>query len=210
MSKKEQHLDATSIILEVIESPLVWILIGTAILIWRLSKWHSDLNHRMGDTETKIEGVQTKLGSLETLTGNLSNRLDKINDDIKEIYKLIVGNPLEKVTSPISLTEYGKSLSERLEALKIVDLKLTQVTRSVEGMNAYQIQEYCFSFSKEQLLDELQKKNPELAQKIYEVAFDEGMEIEKLTRVIALEMRDRILSDLNKSHEEIDEHSPES
>ena len=114
---------------------------------------------------------------MESLAGQLSNRLDKINDDIKAIYKLIVGNPLERSTSPISLTEHGKSLAERLEASKIVNLKLDQVMMAVEGMNAYQIQDYCFAFSKEKLVDELQEKNPELAHKIYEVAFDEGVEI---------------------------------
>ncbi len=45
--------------------------------------------------------------------------------------------------------------------------------------------------------------------KIHDVAFNEGMEIEKLTRIIALELRDKVLSRLNKHPSEIDQHDPE-
>lgn len=135
--------------------------------------------------------------------------MKEIRDDIKEIFKRLPGEPLEKVTSPISLTDYGKRLSQSINALEITDLLITRVTKAVEGFNAYQIQEYCFSFSKDELLIELKENHADLFDKIHEVAFEEGIEVEKLTRVIALELRDKILSSLNKLHAEIDQHSPD-
>ena len=132
----------------------------------------------------------------------------EIRDDIKEIFKRLPGEPVEKVTSPISLTDYGDKLSQLINASEIADIQITKVTKAVENFNAYQIQEYCFSFSKGDLLNELKENHADLYDKIHEVAFEEGIEVEKLTRVIALELRDKILSTLDKPHAEIDQHSP--
>ena len=132
----------------------------------------------------------------------------EIRDDIKEIFKRLPGEPVEKVTSPISLTDYGKELSQFINASKIADIQITKVKKAVENFNAYQIQEYCFSFSKDDLVNELKANHADLYNKIHEVAFEQGIDVEKLTRVIALELRDKILSTLDKPHAEIDQHSP--
>ena len=138
----------------------------------------------------------------------MRGEMREMRGEIKNIFNRLPGEPVEKVTSPISLTDYGKELSQSINASEIADLQITKVTAAVENFNAYQIQEYCFSFSKDDLLNELKANHADLYDKIHEVAFEQGMDVEKLTRVIALELRDKILPTLNKPHAEIDQHSP--
>ncbi len=202
MRINQQDSGTLSIILEIIGSPLAWVIVGGAILLWRVSKWHSGIEHRIEKTETRLSG-------LETLTTGLSNKLDRIGEDIKEIFKRLPGEPLERVTSPISLTDHGKNLSQKINAPKIAEMQIDKAVHAVKGFNAYQIQEYCFSLSREELLQELKENHIDLYNKIHEVAYDEGIDVEKLTRVIALELRDKVLSSLNKLHTEIDQYSPD-
>ena len=135
--------------------------------------------------------------------------MNEVREDIKKILQRIPGGePVEKVTSPIALTDYGKDLSQSINASEIADIYIIRVTKDVEKFNAYEIQEYCFSFSKNDLLNDLKTNHSARHDKIHEVAFEQGIDVEKITRVIALELRDKILSTLNKRHSEIDHHSP--
>ena len=96
-------------------------------------------------------------------------------------------------------------------ATEIAEMQVAKVTEVVKEkeFNACQIQEYCFSFSREELLNELKEKQIERYNQIYDVVFNKGIDVERLTRVIVLELRDKVLSSLNKPHEEIDQHSPD-
>ena len=76
-------------------------------------------------------------------------------------------------------------------------------------MNAYQIQEHCFDFCKEKLVEKLQETDKESYEKISAVAFDDGIEMETVTQVISIKLRDMVLSLHGKAHTEIDHHSPE-
>ncbi len=133
----------------------------------------------------------------------INDKFEKMNDKLEKIFHFLPNEPLEKRTSPISLTDYGKKLSREISASEISDMELTNVAGQVKDLNAYQIQEYCFEFAKNELLKKLKEKHLDFYDKIHEVAFHEGIEVEKLTRVIALELRDKILSTLNRPHSEI-------
>lgn len=145
--------------------------------------------------------------------------MDEVKGDIKSIFSSIeqirleiaraAGKRVEQTTSPITLTEYGESLAETVKVSDILqDSRVDRVKAAVRDMNAYQIQEYCFDFSKGELLDDLKENESALHKSIYELAFNEGIDVEKISRVIALKLRDRILSDFNKPKSEIDDHAP--
>ena len=174
--------------------PLLLIL-GFGALIWKTSKWHSGINHRMEKAENRLDKIET--------------RLDTIGDDISEIFKRLPAKPVESISSPIGLTDYGKELSEQIKAVEIMEMQVDRVKDAVKGFNAYQIQEHCFTFCKNELMSELKENEIDLYNQIHEVAYKEGLDLEKLTRVIALELRDKILSSLSKPHTEIDQYSPD-
>ena len=209
-----------------------WYILGLILviggLVFKVGGWWSDSRSLKGelkglgewkggvDADRKnLEGFSEWKGAVDTDRENFKKLMDEIRDDIKNINKRLekifhlLPKPIEATTSPRSLTDYGKELSEKIGASEISDTILSEVTEQVKDFNAYQIQEHCFVFSKDELLENLKNDNPDIYKKIHDVAFEEGLEIEKLTRVIALELRDKILSDLNKHPSEIDQHNPE-
>ena len=148
-------------------------------------------------------------GNVDSDRKRFGKFMEEIRNDIKDIFKRLPAEPLEKTSSPIALTDYGKRISESIDASEIADMQVTEVSGVVKDYNAYQIQEYCFSFCKDDLLNKLKESHIDLYDKIHKVAFEEGIDVEKITRVIALELRNKILSTLNKNHAEIDQHSPD-
>lgn len=166
------------------------VLVGMFYLGWKLSTWKS--------------GIENRLSGVEKLVERYIKKTD-------EIYTVIVGRfgrPVDQSTSPVTLTEYGTELSEKIDAQKIVDAYADALYREAENMNAYEVQEHCFAFCNSRLLDDLKKTDRAHFDKISNIAFEDGIQMEKLTRVLGLELRDRILQMKGKSHAEVDEHSP--
>ena len=169
-----------------------WIFIlGALVFIgWKASTWKANIEHRLSSVEK----------TMETFSGKLD-----------EVYIAIIGRfgrAVEKSTSPVTLTEYGVELAGKIDAQKVVDAYADKLHRETENMNAYKVQEYCFSFCKEKLPDDLEQNDKTYFDKISNVAYEEGINIEKLTRVLGIKLRDKVLSMKGKSHAEIDEHSP--
>ena len=148
-------------------------------------------------------------GEVDTDRANFNDFMTEVRSDIKQILIRLPVKPVESISSPIGLTNYGKELSEQIKALEIVEMQVDRVKDAVKGFNAYQIQEHCFAFCKNELMSELEENQVDRYNQIHEVAYKEGLDLEKLTRVIALELRDKILSSLSKPHTEIDQYSPD-
>lgn len=187
-------------------------VIGAIIgAVWKLSKWHSGIEHRMGKTDDRLDRVESVVQDLSNKFDKMNDKIINILDEIKEIFKRLPPEPLEQSTSPISLTDYGRKLSLKIDASDIAEIQITRVAEKAKAshFNAYQIQEYCFDYAKQKLLEELKETQEDLYQKIHEVAYEEGINVEGLTRVIALELRDKVLSSMNMLHAEIDQHTPD-
>lgn len=174
--------------LSILNSPTLWtVIVGLLILggifIWKVSGW-----------KTSIEAD-----------------LAKVSEQVDLVYKIIVnrfGRDVQQTSSPVTLTDYGRRISKRITAEKIVNKYAEELNKKTEGMNAYQIQEECFSFCEEDLLERLRETDKKSFDEISEVAFDDGIKLEKITRVIGIELRDRVLSMCGKPQIEVDEHSP--
>ncbi len=91
-----------------------------------------------------------------------------------------------KSTSPLTLTDYGIEISEKIHAKEIANRYAGKLTAEVKGLNAYQIQEYCFDYCKEKILDDLKMNDQNKYETIHTVAFENGVDIERITRVIAI------------------------
>ena len=200
--------------------PWIWVTVvftGVGIIL-AIGKWIGNVNtdrksfkEFMKGVEKKIEKINDKFDDkFEKINDKFDDKFEKINDKLEKIFHLLHNEPIEKRTSPISLTDYGQKLSQEISASEISDMELTNATEQVKDCNAYQIQEYCFEFAKNALLKKLNEKHRDFYDKIHEVAFNEGIEVEKLTRVIALELRDKILSSQSRLHSEINQHEPGS
>lgn len=97
-------------------------------------------------------------------------------------------------SSPISLTDYGQNLSEIVGAKAIAQNYAGRVEFGLLA-SEYHIQEVCSQFAEEQLLDNL---TPDERSFLETIAYQEGIDIKKILRVIGIEMRDFFLAQRKK------------
>lgn len=145
--------------------------------------------------------VSLKLKDLEPIRKEASTIIRMIKDIhsyvMKQDHRSFISSK-----SPLSLTDEGKKLSERMNAQEIVQQYADKIKH--EDMNAYQIQEECLRFSGEDLLDKL-KESPNQFKKMSDIAYEEGVKIEELLHIIGILLRDEILKEHNYSHTEPDD-----
>ncbi len=180
-----------STILQTLNHSWTWVLVALVVIaIWKVPTWKVSIEHRLSAVEKAVDG--------------LSGKMD-------EVYSVIInkyGRAVDQAGSPVTLTEYGKELFARIDAEKIVDKYVDRLLQETKDMNAYQVQEHCFLFCKETLLADLEEQDKDSFEKISTVAFEEGIDLEKITRVVGISLRDRVLPMQGKSHIEVDDHSP--
>ena len=91
-----------------------------------------------------------QLESLDKRLTRVEERLDQLYD---KIISLVGRNAITQSTSPLTLTDFGKKLSQKVNAEKLAERYADKLFNEIEGMNEYQIQEFCFKFAKEDLLE---------------------------------------------------------
>lgn len=119
------------------------------------------------------------------------NDLSKLIIALTErVNNLDVGKRVVETASPIALTDYGRGLSELVRAKELASKYINEVALSLDDANEYQIQEACAVFAENQLLNNLKADERAFLEMI---AYQDGIEISKITRVIGVEMRDLLL-----------------
>ena len=172
------------------EIPWIFGIALGVFLLWKVPVWKTSIEHRLTAVEKAVE--------------DFSGKMNEVHSAIINKY----GRAVDQVGSPVVLTEYGKDLYQKIDAEKIVNKYADRLLQETKNMNAYEVQEHCFGFCKEKLLGELKHQDEVSFEKISAVAYEEGIELEKITRVIGISLRDQVLSMQGKSHAEVDDHSP--
>ena len=90
-------------------------------------------------------------------------------------------------SSPLSLTELGKTISEHIDAQRIAKELAGVLSEDLQDKSYYDIQEHCTDFITNEF-------KPSPAQdKIRESAYEHGVKIEQVKDVIAIELRDAVI-----------------
>ncbi len=130
--------------------------------------------------------------------GSVNSRLDALERGLKDILDLFLkrGSPVAEGASPLTLTKLGKDISEEISARKWANsLAESLVKEIVEviGKSPYEVEEYCFQYMRE---------NPELSenmkQEVKKIAYEKGVAQRDVLDVLALELRDEIISNIHK------------
>lgn len=175
----------------IIEKIAPWItIIVLSFLFWKVPVWNTTI-------EKSIEHIE--------------ENLDKLEKKYEKIHGMLfgaVGVQLVKRTSPSTLTDYGTEISEQIGAAEIANKYANKLLPETENLNAYQVQECCFKFCKPKLLNDLKESNLNQYELIHTIAFENGIEIDKITGVVGIILRDAILSISGTSHSDKDKHSP--
>ncbi|MCZ0942268.1 MAG: hypothetical protein OXJ53_04350 [Gammaproteobacteria bacterium] len=152
-------------------SGAVILLIALVKVLWEAASWY---------------------GSVNADRYNFKEFMQEVRGDIKEIL-LKLSKPVAERGSPIRLTDLGKKVSDEVGAKEIAKGLLGDMLPEVRDKSAYDIQEYCFSHLNECDLSLSEEQIAEIKQ----CAFDNGIETLSVRRVIAIELRDMILSELS-------------
>ncbi len=185
-----------STITQLFGQPWVWVLVAGIILwnmgrfVWKVATWKATTDHRLSSLEKVIPEVYVMLDRILTL-----------------LISPKPGHPVAESSSPSKLNEYGRELSEKIKAKKVAAAYVDKMHEETQNMNAYQVQQHCFLFSMIKMLDDLEKNDKEIFDRISAVAYEDGLEIERLMRVIGFELRDQVLAMKGKTHAEVDEHA---
>lgn len=169
-----------------------WALLALAVgiwLLWKVPTWKASIEYRLTAVEKSMDEVKQSVA-------NSDRKIDAIYDFLLRRF----GTDIEKSTSPISLTDYGEELARKANAEKIVDRYADRMLRETAGMNTYQTQEHCFAFTKDLLPGELEADDKATFDAMTDVAYTDGIPLEKITRVIGISLRDRVLSMRDKPY----------
>ena len=124
----------------------------------------------------------------------LSDLIDMVNERVESLANRVgeIDGGQEEVEghSPRALTEKGRILSKAVNA-KDLATKYRSHLGSVNTKQAYDIQEACLAFAE---LDMLEALDDEDSRAVKKYAYENGISVERVLRVIGIEMRDMILA----------------
>ena len=164
-------------------NPLVWIgvLSVTAVVIgaiFGIGQWKGRLDAEMSTLRKDIDSDR----------GVIRDFMTEIRADIKRVFERLPPASTVAGASPLRLTELGKKISARLDAGAMADSLVPQLRSRVAGMQSYEIQEFCFTYIKDEYEPTEDGKGL-----ILQCAFDNGIDRDEVLKVIAVELRDRLL-----------------
>jgi hypothetical protein len=122
--------------------------------------------------------------------------MEEVREDLRKIRERIdlifdrLPVPTEKTSSPLTLTDFGQSIAQDVGAQEVAKRLAQGIREKTRGMDPYEVQEHCLDFMTAQY-----KPEHELDSLINKVAYDRGVKREQVLRVIAIELRDQLLTD---------------
>ena len=165
-------------------NPLVWFgfLTASAVIvgvIFGFGQWK-------GKVDTNQKTLRRDVNSTNGATREF---MAEIRADIKRIFERLP--PPEPVTgmSPLRLSELGRSISERLGTSSWAEELAPQLIDQVTAAGAYDIQVFAYKYVEEKFTPD-----PTMEATIKQCAYENGLRVEQIRGVFAIELRDQLLS----------------
>ena len=126
-------------------------------------------------------------GKVDSDRASFKEFMTEVRNDIKELLRR--SSHTLAGSSPLRLTDLGKSISERLDAPALAQDLAPLLQERIEGKTPYEIQEMCFDYIRHQY-------NPpdEVDTLIKTCAYDNGIDRGQVVDVLAVELRDKLLA----------------
>lgn len=162
--------------------------------------------YRLGSWSQKFKHHDDKMKSLE----DMRDTVIRLDTKVELIYKNTIPMKLVQSQSPISLTDLGKTISEKIQVEKILGRNLSQLSSAVDAKgpkNAYDIQMASMQVAKEKMLSLLNESELAL---IKQEAFQRGIVVEDMADIFGVLLRNHILQQKGLPIAEVDQHEPKS
>lgn len=136
----------------------------------------------------RLQGFGEWKGKVDSERRSFKEFMQEVRNDIKTILSRLPA-PEATGASPLRLTAFGKELSDGISGVQWAARIADAVADQVVGMEAYEIQEFSFAYVKNDL-------NPSEAEQraIRRTAYEQSARIEQIHRVLAIELRDKLLA----------------
>ena len=113
----------------------------------------------------------------------------EVRGDIKTILTKLSVHQTVRSGSPLQLTELGTQISQEIDAGSIARRLSFDLESRVEGLPAYDIQEFCVDF-----VNYVWKPDPDDDRAIKDAAYHHGLMKKQVLDVVAVELRDILLA----------------
>ena len=128
------------------------------------------------------------MGKKDEFAKNVGEAIGEIRGDIKRIFRLLSRDMTLESGSPLRLTDLGQSISKSLDAPSWAERTSKEVAHKIDDASSYGIQSYCFEFVRRTAI-----LGADMERKVKEEAYNNGIAIERVQDVLAIELRDRVL-----------------
>ena len=151
-------------------NPLIYIVSGLALAgaLWKLGNW---------------------MGSKDEFTKNVGEAIEEIRKDIKKIFDRLPPPKTTAESSPIRLTDFGRSISTELRVEAWAKRIAQQLVGQLRGQEPYQIQEFCFDFIKSNKYLEYE----DIQQQVKKCVYNHGTTLDNVQDVLVVELRDALI-----------------
>ena len=183
-------------LLELIESALRGSIIAIVVLIFLIMLVAIIITWRISGWKTIVDSNQTSLSnSLKALEENLTKFMEEMRDDVKKIFHALPQDTT-KTSSPITLTDLGIEIAKEIKANEVVEKRAKLFISRATDMPPYEIQEMCFNYVEDELINDsdIQEDYRNLLDtRVKTSAFQHGLEVNQVLRVIGVLLRDKVL-----------------
>jgi hypothetical protein len=167
-------------------NPVVWIGAITALVIigrviFLIGQWKGKVDEAQSAFKTTLASFMEEI---RAEAGRVHARIDDIFGRL----------PRAEITSgsPLTLTDLGRRISDCLNAKALAGTLADSLRERVRGRKPYQIHEMCFDYVKNDFDPPV-----EVVDAIGECAYEHGVKREQVLNVLAVELRDQLLSALD-------------
>ena len=164
------------------------VVIGSVGLAFTVYVQIKDYLHRRDDRTKWSAGVDTDRSNFKTFMSEIRSEIRKIHDRIDDIFGKLGGPATLQTASPITLTELGRSVSEKLGAVAWAEKRAPLLLDQVADVGAYDIQVFAYQYVEEEFTPD-----PAMEETIKQCAYDNGLRPKQVLDVLAIELRDRLL-----------------
>lgn len=123
--------------------------------------------------------------------------MTEIREDVKKILLRTQPTPIA-TSSPIRLTDLGETISNHINAKSWAKTEADNLLEKTRGMDSLEIQTLSFDHA------ENHEPNDLLLSKMQESAFESGIDLLGVRKVLGVELRDRLLQLNNLTHSSLD------
>ena len=155
------------------------VTIGT--ILYKTGEWKGTVEKTLKDLAQKLEA--------------LTQRVDKIHE---VFFQRGVAATLEN-KSPLQLNQLGQDIAKTLDLDALADAHTLLIKDQAEALGPYEIQQLCFRYAQEDLLNELRETSPDQYEAISRTAYQHGISREDILKIVGVLLRDKVLRLVNYS-----------